>query len=110
MRGSKFWLPVVSSVVVTPICLLLGVASGGGGHGDYLYAIILFPFTMLSALIFGSITIPFIALAVAQFPIYGILLGRANVRSKLPRVAILLLLTHALFVAACLFVPGGFLS
>jgi hypothetical protein len=106
----KFWLPVVLSIVITPICLLLGVASGGGGHGNYLYAIILFPFTMLSALIFNSITIPFVALAVAQFPIYGILLGRGNVRSKLPRVAIVLLMTHALFAAACFFVPGGFLS
>jgi hypothetical protein len=110
MRGRKFWLPVVISLVATPICLLMGIGSAGAGHGDYFLARILFPFTMLSAIIFDSITIPFLALAVAQFPIYGILLGRASVKSRLLPAAAAILITHALFVAACLFVPSGYFS
>jgi hypothetical protein len=65
---------------------------------------------MLSAVIFNSIAIPFLALAVAQFPIYGILLGTARVKSKLLPAATAILITHALFVAACLLVPGGYFS
>ena len=101
MRGFRFWLPVIISLVLTPVCLLLGLASAGVGHGDYFLARILFPVTMISAVIFDSITIPFLILAVAQFPIYGVVLGTANVKSKLPRAAVGVVLAHLLAVAVC---------
>lgn len=82
MRVSAFWKPVIACIVVTPICLFLAVASTGAGHGDYLWAKILFPYTMLSALAFGSITLPFILLAILQFPLYGVGLGIANKKHK----------------------------
>jgi hypothetical protein len=107
VRGLKFWLPVGLSIAVTPVCLLLAVGSGGAGHGDYFLAKVLFPFAILSTRIFDSITFPFLALAVAQFPIYGIILGRAHVKSKLPTAAAAILIAHALSVAACLLIPGG---
>jgi hypothetical protein len=62
---------LVLGVLLTPVAILCGVASGGAGHGDYFIAKLLFPVTMLSTVVFGSITPPFILLAFLQFPIYG---------------------------------------
>jgi hypothetical protein len=97
---------VITALVATPICLLLGLASGGAGHGNYLLAKILFPFTMLSTIPFGSIIVPFIVLAVAQFPAYGIILGLANGRGRGMRTAGAMLVVHALAAAACLMLIG----
>ena len=83
-------MPVISSLVVTPVALLLGIASGGAGHGDYFAAMLLFPYTMLSAAAFGYISLPFILLAVGQFPACGIALGRANEKGRIGRAAFIL--------------------
>ena len=102
MRLSAFWTPVITSLIATPICLLIGIASGGAGHGNYFLAKLLFPFTMLSTIVFGSITAPFIVLAVAQFPAYGVILGRANEKGRLMRAACAVLAVHVLAAVACL--------
>ena len=106
MKGRKFWLPVISFLAATPVCLLLGIASGGVGHGDYVLARILFPFTMLSAVAFDTIAAPSIALALVQFPLYGIFLGAANVKGKMLPASAILLAAHALFAVACFVLPG----
>jgi hypothetical protein len=74
---------VIASFVATPILLLIPVISTGAGHGDYFWAKILFPYTMLSTLAFRSITTPFILLAILQFRLYGVALGWANQRHKI---------------------------
>ncbi len=51
------------------------VLAMGGGHGTYLPARLLFPFTMFSTFLGGSITSPFIVIGLVQFPIYGLLSG-----------------------------------
>jgi len=84
------------SLFLTPIALLLGVGSGGAGHGDYRLAMMLFPYTMLSTFVFDSITVPSIVLAIIQFPLYGIALGYANQRGRFVRVAIFLSIVHGL--------------
>ncbi len=94
------------SLVATPICLFLGITSAGAGHGSYFLAKILFPFTILLAGLFGSITAPFMLLAVAQFPIYGIVFGAANVKDRIIPFAIGLLLAHVIAVAACFLLIG----
>ena len=96
MRGHSFWTPVVVSVILTPIALLLGVGSGGAGHGDYRLAMMLFPYTMLSTFVFDSLTFPFIVLAIIQFPVYGVALGYASQRGRFVWVAILLGVVHGL--------------
>jgi len=106
MKASAFWTPLVISLVATPICLLLGIASGGAGHGDYFLARLLFPFTMLSTIPFGSITTPFILLAIAQFPAYGMILGCANERGKFMHAACVMLFVHGLAAAFCLMWVG----
>ncbi|MDQ3817399.1 MAG: hypothetical protein M3362_06880 [Acidobacteriota bacterium] len=77
-----------------------------GGHGDYFLAKLLFPFTMLSTIPFGSITVPFILLAVAQFPAYGVVLGRANEKGRFMPAACVVLAVHALAAATCLMWVG----
>jgi hypothetical protein len=98
---SKAWLPFIVASVATPFCLLLAITSAGAGHGDYLWAKILFPYTMLSTLVFKSITIPFELLALLQLPIYGGLLGLGWVRSRLLFAALTLLVIHGAALMAC---------
>jgi multidrug efflux pump subunit AcrB len=80
--------------------------SGGGGHGDYLLAKLLFPWTMLSTVFFRSITTPFIVLAVIQYPAYGVVLGFANRNGRLLRSATALFAIHGLLAAVCLIAPN----
>lgn len=100
-------MPLIASLIVTPVTLLLGVGSGGVGHGDYRLAMILFPYTLLSTALFDSITPPFILLAIIQFPLYGVALGYANERGRLIPAAILLCVAHGAAVAAMFLVAGG---
>jgi hypothetical protein len=109
MRHSEFWKPLIISLVATPICLFLGMASAGAGHGSYFLAKALFPYTMLSTIFFESITAPFILLAVIQIPFYGVILGAANAKDKYLPLAKAFLVAHILAVAACfLFVGESF--
>ena len=104
---SKFWVPFGISLALTPVALLLGAGSAGAGHGDYLWAKLLFPMTMVSAILFKVITPPFILLAIVQYPAYGLILGRANSRGRLNHVLAALTATHVLFVALCFAAPRG---
>ncbi|HEX8735546.1 MAG TPA: hypothetical protein VF721_09500 [Pyrinomonadaceae bacterium] len=106
MKARGFWKPFIISLAAMPFCLFFGMASAGAGHSDYFFAKVLFPFTMLSVLVFNSITIPFFLLAVAQFPLYGIILGFANLKNKLRVSTIGLLLVHLLALAVCFLLTG----
>jgi hypothetical protein len=61
-------------LIVTPVSLVMAIASAGAGHGDYFLAKILFPFTMLSTRWNGVISPLYIFLAVVQMPLYGLYL------------------------------------
>jgi hypothetical protein len=106
MKAFAISKPLLVSLVATPLFLLAAVASAGAGHGSYLLAKILFPFTMLSTLAFGSIIASAMALAVLQFPFYGFILGKANVKGSLGARTAVLLLIHMLVVAACFLLIG----
>lgn len=106
MKGREIWKPFIISLAATPICLFLGIASAGAGHGDYFFAKVLFPFTMLSAVVFNSITFPFILPAIVQFPIYGIVFGLANSKNKLVVSIAGVLIVHLLAIFACFLFLG----
>lgn len=78
----------------TPVALFLAVVSAGSGHGDYLWARILFPYTMLLTLRFDTITGPLTWLAIVQFPSYGVVLGVANKYRRILPAAFGLLAIH----------------
>jgi hypothetical protein len=103
MRRKKFWLPVIVSLAITPFCLLFAAISGGVGHGDYTPAIILFPYAALlaSALdpLFDSTPL-MIAVALMQYPSYGVLLGRYAEKNRLAASAICLVVLHIVLAGA----------
>lgn len=106
IKNRTFFVPLLISLIATPLFLLGGIASAGAGHGNYHRAKILFPLTMLSTVVFASITIPFIVLAVLQFPLYGLLLGRANAKGAFFRWAAGILIIHLLSVFSCFLLVG----
>ena len=87
--------------MLTPVCLLLAIGSGGGGHGDYFYAKLLYPYTMLVALVFDSLAIPFLLFAVLQFPLYGALCGRAAAKGRAWAAGLGIIIMHATAAALC---------
>src|SRR5262249_6820929 len=95
MKESRFWAPVIISLAVMPFCCCLSWTSiGPEGRGDLFWPEILFPFAMLPFLI-GSRSVLFLPLAILQFPAYGLILGFANTKRILLRVALLLMAVHA---------------
>ena len=83
---------------ITPFALGAAIASGGAGHGDYLLAKILFPYSMLfTRLTGGVITYPLMGLALVQFPLYGFLAGSFNT----PRTLFCLSVMHAIGAFLC---------
>jgi len=97
------WIPFIVSVILTPVALVLGVLSAGSGHGNYLLAKIIFPYTMLSTVLFNSITNSFLFIAVAQLPLYGLFLTLKNKK----KIGIyILLVIHILSASLCIFFVG----
>ncbi len=94
------WWPLLVGVVVTPIVVLLGVISGGSGHGDYVVARMLLPWaTGLTEVAnerwwHGTAVV---VTAFAQCPVYGFLIGWRRA------CAWPLLVTHIAMVV-CLFI------
>lgn len=75
LRDKPQLIGLLLGIIVTVPACLVAFASSGAGHGTYFAFKLVFPITMLSALI-GGITIPFILVGLAQFPAYGYFVGR----------------------------------
>ena len=103
MKAIRSWKPFIFSIVATPFALLAGLFSAGAGHGNYFVAKIVFPYTILSTIFFHSITIPFLLLAIAQFPLYGIVLSFFSGK-RFP--IFILALIHLSMVMLCLLLVG----
>jgi len=58
-------------IALGALSALIAVAAAAGGHGSYGPAAVLFPYTMVSTRFLDGITMPFVALALIQFPVYG---------------------------------------
>jgi len=99
--------PIIGSLVITPSALMLAIVSAGAGHGSYLPAKVLFPYTMLSTHLSGKISTTFLALAIMQFPLYGVILtvaARFGIRSFLI-MCLFILLAHVGAVTMCFWIP-----
>lgn len=82
------------------LAALVAAGAAGAGHGTYVPAAILFPFTILFSALVGSNPPVLIALALAQYPIYGVLVARAK---RSTRVWAGLVCVHGVSAAAALF-------
>ena len=87
-------------------CLLLVVFAAGGGHGTYLPAKLLFPFAMLAAVFGTSITTFHVALALLQFPLYGLFLGAVFGTRLFTLCLIVLAAAHCAAAAIDIFAPA----
>ena len=85
---------LLGGLLTIPVALLC-VFFAAAGHGSYLPAKVFFPLTMLSTAVFKSITTPFIAIAIAQYPIIGAILQNAKAEGKLKMPALCIGVAHA---------------
>ena len=82
-------------ILISVPLLLIAIVWAAGGHGTYVLARIVFPIPMICASSRGSITPSIIAVALAQFPLYGSACG-ALYRSRACRYyAIGLAIVHS---------------
>ncbi len=105
----QHWKPIIGAVlglVVEMPAVLLAVMSGGAGHGDYLYARLLFPFSMASTFVTGEISSAAIAAALLQFPVYGFLIGYGLTDAKRRWIIALVVLFHVIMLAATMGNPN----
>jgi hypothetical protein len=98
----KPWKIFAISIFVEFFACLLCLFAGAAGHGSYLPAKFLFPYTMISTSVYGSITRPFILLGLIQFPMYGIILALAYYKKEEKPVGFILLVIHAFAVIGSL--------
>jgi hypothetical protein len=92
---------VGAGVLITPVAAFLAVVSGGAGHGHYVLPRLLFPYVFLLHRLYGDISkapLPLALLALAQFPLYGAVLGIARSRSRVVAAGGLLLAGHTIAV------------
>lgn len=93
---------VAIGFVLTPATAALAVLSGGAGHGDYVLARLFFPYTMLLTRLTGDvIVVPLIFLALAQFPIYGAILGLSFSRPSAAAISVLVVVGHLVAAGLC---------
>src|ERR1041385_5747678 len=81
--------PIIVSLLLTPVALFAAIASAGAGHGNYLWAKIFFPYTMISSVLYQTNNAPrllnvllWIVFPIVQYPLYGIIVSLANRRRK----------------------------
>ncbi|MCC9165602.1 hypothetical protein [Pontibacter harenae] len=85
-----------------PVFLIIALLLAGGGHGWLEPAIILFPLGLLSIVVTDSLNVVSLLLAVIQYPLYGLLLDKAQAINQLKRFTISILLFHLLLVVIIL--------
>lgn len=100
-RRAPSWIGI-TFVLATPFLLWLGVASAGAGHGDYILAMVLFPYSVFPLLLDRPIPIWLMVVAVLQFPAYGFALSRASRYGRLRLLSVSLLVVHAIAATVCL--------
>ncbi len=89
---------VLVGAAITPFAVGAAIESASAGHGDYLLAKLLFPYSMLLTRLTGdTITYPLIGLALIQFPLYGLVASLFNAA----RSAGSLLVLHVIGVFLC---------
>lgn len=106
MKVLSFWKLFVASLIAALFCLLIALLFAGGGHGTYSPAKVLFPYTMISAVLFGAFTVPSVLLGIFQFPIYGLALGIANKKGWFVPVAGFILFWHFTALILCFMISS----
>jgi len=96
-------LGLAAGVVVNVPAALITVAAAGAGHGSHAFAKLLFPYSMLLTRFRGDRTdLAHLALALAQFPLYGGAIGASFSWKRLCLgIAGFIAILHGLAVLGC---------
>jgi len=97
---ARAWLGAGIGVIIAIPAIFAAIASGGAGHGTYIAATVLFPFSMLLTRLEGSIGLIGMAVGMLQFPLYGAVAGRA-VAVRGNSYFLPLMTVHLVAVLAC---------
>lgn len=85
---------------ITPLAIGAAIASAGAGHGNYMLAKLLFPYSLfLSRFAGDTISFPLICLAFAQFPLYGLAVTSFNATRAVGALTV----SHAIGASLCFF-------
>lgn len=85
---------LIIGLLITPIAIMLALASGGAGHGNYRLCFALYP--LVSMIMFAGAG-PFVApLALAQYPFFGWYIGRCISRKQRVRMWLVILLLQVI--------------
>jgi hypothetical protein len=90
-------MKIAKILIITFLCLLVTIFFAGGGHGTYIPAKIIFPFTMLLAKLTNEINFIGIILALIQIPIYN------RILMNKPKWKYLLIGIHLFAVILCFY-------
>jgi hypothetical protein len=90
-------MKIAKTLIITFLCLLVTIIFAGGGHGTYIPAKIIFPFTMLLAKLNNEINFIGLILALLQIPIYS------RILIKKPKWKYLLIGIHLFAVILCFY-------
>lgn len=76
MKDRRFWIPVIASLLATPVLLLRALGSAGVGHNksEPVLPHVLLPFPLLAIKTFGDagpLLLLVLLLWAAQYPLYG---------------------------------------
>jgi hypothetical protein len=101
LRSKRFWLPFVIACLLIPGLLLLGAWSTGGGHGNYIFALVCFPYAWivskaLPMWAMWPVDLVLMPVTILQFPAYGALTGIYWYKRKLRSFFPILLVVHIL--------------
>ena len=92
-------MKIIKILTITVLLLILTIFFAGGGHGTYLPAKLIYPFTMLLAK--SEIGTVGLILAVLQIPIYALIL------EKKPKWKFYLIGVHLLAIIFCLSIKNS---
>ena len=85
-------------VVIAPVLALFAAGAAGGGHGSYMPAKILFPYSMAATAFAREITPPLMVAALVQYPVYGGILAWARSAGRFRPGLLALAATHLVAV------------
>lgn len=106
-KGSRPIMGLALGALITPFAVMLAIASAGAGHGDYILARVLFPYSMLlTRFVESTFLYPLIGWALAQFPFYGFLIAWRTGLKRNVATAAAITAAHLVAVAVCF---SGFL-
>lgn len=97
-RRARSWWTVAVPVLTGALLLAIAISAAGGGHGSYLPARIFFPYTMILSSVGERIGPVGVALAVVQYPAYGMALVAARSRGVSWKVFAWLAIVHGFCV------------